>query len=374
MVSTFLDHPGPTRVISGPGSSDRLPEWIASAGACRVLLVTDAGLVAAGHPARIALALEGAGIAVRTYDMVVENPDMDSIDRCVAEAKAFGADAFVALGGGSSMDTAKGAALLCANGGSLMDFWHTGEEGVPLAPLVAIPTTAGTGSEMQSYAIISHPKTHRKMAIGTPHLAPRLAILDGVFSATLPQRVTALTGVDATSHAVEAAVTNIATDLGIAFAREAWERIRHAFPRVLDDPGDVLARQEMLLGAAGAGLAIEHGMLGAAHALANPLTALHGVPHGQAVGVMLPHVVRHNGGDASARRRYDVLGGVESVEEFCRAILIRTGLATTLSDLGVSADEIPHLAELAVEQWTAGFNPRPVNESTLADLYRAALD
>jgi len=350
VVTSFLDHPGPTRVIAGLGSSERLPDWIVGSGATRVLLVTDAGLVAAGHPARLVSSLERSGIAVRTHDAVVENPDMDAVDRCVADAKSFDANAFVALGGGSSMDTAKGAALLCANGGSLMDFWHTGEEGVPLAPLVAIPTTAGTGSEMQSYAIISHPKTHRKMAIGTPHLAPRLAILDAVWSATLPSRVTALTGVDAGSHAIEAAVTNIATDLGIAFAREAWERIREAFPRVLDAPDDWKARQEMLLGAAGAGLAIEHGMLGAAHALANPLTA--------------------ESPDVAAQ--YDAFGGATFLADFVISVLDRAGLPRQLRDLGVVRDALPGLADQASEQWTARFNPRPAGRDDLRLLYESA--
>ncbi|MEQ1854763.1 MAG: iron-containing alcohol dehydrogenase, partial [Chthoniobacteraceae bacterium] len=192
-------------------------------------------------------------------------------------------------------------------------------------------------------------------------------------------RVTACTGVDALAHAVETAVTRKRTALSGVFSREAFRLCFEAFPRVVTAPGDLAARGRMQLGAAYAGLAIEASMLGAAHSAANPLTAHHGVVHGQAVGIVLPAVVRFNASEPSAAAGYDELcsaGGLHDPESLAVAleeILRLAGLAAPLRTFGVTAENIPSLAEEAARQWTATFNPRPVAASDFERIYESLL-
>src|SRR5690349_7218815 len=202
------------------------------------------------------------------------------------------------------MDTAKGCNFLLSNGGEMKDYWGVGKATRPMLPLIAIPTTAGTGSECQSAALIADEHTHQKMACLDPKAAARIAVLDPRLTVSQPPRVTACSGIDAIAHAVETAVTKARTPLSLVFSREAFRLTLAGLPRVLKSPGDLEARGWMLLGAAWAGTAIENSMLGAAHSAANPLTAHYGTPHGQAVGLMLPHVVRFNAHDPTAAQAY----------------------------------------------------------------------
>ena len=193
------------------------------------------------------------------------------------------------------MDCAKGINFVFTNGGTMHDYHGVGKALKPMLPMIAVPTTAGTGSEMQSFALISDANTHVKMACGDKKASFRIAVLDPELTLTQPELVTALTGIDAVSHAVETYVTKRRNPVTMLYSREAWRLLAGNFRRVLSDPGDLESRAGMQLGAAYAGVAIENSMLGARHALANPLTATYGTSHGQAVGLMLPHVVRYNG-------------------------------------------------------------------------------
>jgi len=183
----------------------------------------------------------------------------------------------------------------------MRDYWGFGKASGPMLPSIGIPTTAGTGSEAQSYALISDADTHAKMACGDSKAAFRLTILDPELTVSQPRRVTAVAGYDAISHAVESYVTARNTAISDLFASDAWRLLEAHYERVLREPGDVIARGAMLLGAHEAGIAIDHAMLGAAHACANPLTAHHGTTHGVAIAVMLPHVVRWNAGHVGGR-------------------------------------------------------------------------
>jgi alcohol dehydrogenase len=282
------------------------------------------------------------------------------------------------------MDCCKGINFVFTNDGQMKDFWGVGKALKPMLPMIAVPTTAGTGSETQSFALISDARTHVKMACGDKKASCRIALLDSELTVTQPSRVTALTGIDALSHALETFVTSRRNPVSLAFSREAWRLLAGNFARVLTDPQDLEARGSMLLGASFAGLAIENSMLGAAHALANPLTAVFDVPHGQAVGVMLPHVIRFNGA-AVEGQYHDLLhesqngsplpkleGGVAGLADFVGVLLTKAGLATTLRSLSVDPLKLPHLAAQAAKQWTAGFNPRPVEEADLLELYQQA--
>ena len=368
-----------TPLVFGPGTLARVGSLAAELGGRRALIVTDKGIVNAGHVERARATLEAAGIAVTIFDSVRENPDTEDIRRCAEAAAAAKADIFIGLGGGSSMDTAKGGNLMLTNGGAVKDYWGVGKATKPLLPLIAIPTTAGTGSECQSAALIADEVTHQKMACLDPKIAARIAILDPELTISQPPRVTALTGMDALSHAVETAVTRKRTTLSAMYSHEAFRLCFDALPRVLTDPNDLDARGRMQLGAAFAGAAIEASMLGAAHSAANPLTARYGVPHGQAVGVVLPSIVRFNASEHSAESRYGELcraaglPDAEALAQELEEVLRLTGLAAPLGKFGVTRDAIPTLALEASQQWTATFNPRAITQADFARIYEALM-
>jgi len=360
-----------TRVVFGPGTLDELGILVLGEGASRALLVTDPGIVRAGHVARAVASLERAEVAVALFDAVDENPSTAHVAAGVEAARACNANVLIGLGGGSSMDCAKGINFILTNGGSMADYWGVDKATKPMLPMIAAPTTAGTGSEAQSFALIRDPVTHQKMACGDVKAACRVAVLDPELTRTQPCAVAAATGLDALSHAVETAATTKRSDTSMAFTAEAWSRLNRSFERAMGDPADDQARSDMLIGAHLAGCAIERSMLGAAHACANPLTARYDVTHGAAVGVMLPHVVRFNlGADANP---YDALGGDgDALADRLEAMLVVADLPRRLADHGIPEAALPALAEEAARQWTARFNPRPVGAAELLDIYRAA--
>lgn len=365
------------RVVFGAGALARLGELARELGGTRALLVTDPGLKHAGHPERAEGFLRAAGLAVRVFDEVEENPTSRHVEAAVASAREHRADLLVAVGGGSAMDVAKGTNFVVSNGGTIADYKGFGKATKPMLPSIGVPTTAGTGSEAQSYALIADESSHLKMACGDKKAAFRVAVLDPEVTLTQPKTVTAVTGIDSIAHAVESYVSTRRNALSQTFARQAWILLTDNFERVLESPDDLAARADMQLGAHLGGMAIEASMLGCAHACANPLTAHYGVTHGIAVGVMLPHVVRYNAPAADdlyadLARDADLSGGAEAVADRVTELLRAAGLPTTLAECGVSRDIVPLLAEEAGEQWTAKFNPRPVTEADLRRLYDAA--
>lgn len=361
-----------TRVVFGARTLDQLGVLVADEGGTRVLLVTDPGIVAAGHVERAVASIQAAGLEVTVFDGVIENPTTRQVVEGVSAARACAADFLVGLGGGSSMDCAKGVNFILTNGGEMKDYWGVGKATKTMLPMIAVPTTAGTGSEAQSFALISDPDTHQKMACGDVKAACRAAILDPDLTRTQPPAVAAATGIDAVAHAVETSATTKRNDVSLEFSREAWRLLDQSFDRAMADPQDDTARADMLLGAHLAGAAIEQSMLGAAHACANPLTARFGVVHGLAVGAMLPHIVRHNA--SNGQNPYSVVAEDAGVlAERLEAMLNAAGLPRCLRDFDVEESAIPALAEEAAGQWTAGFNPKPVNAADLAVVYQAAL-
>ena len=370
-----------TRLVVGRNAITQLGQLARELGATRVLVVSDPGVGRAGHTAAGLDALAASGIATAVFDQFGENPTTAQVEAGTAEARGFRPDLIVGLGGGSSMDCAKGINFLLSCGGRMHDYHGRGKATGPMLPSIAVPTTAGTGSETQSFALITDAATDMKMACGDPRAAFRIAILDVHLTLTQPVRVAALTGIDAVSHAVESHVSRAATPASQIFSREAWRLLANNLPRVFADSTTVAAREAVQLGAAWAGLAIENAMLGAAHALANPLTAAHRVVHGQAVGLMLPHVVRFNAascGTPYAELLHDI--GIDADPEaagdelatWLSRLLAASGLHTTLSALGIPTPDGPALAAAAATQWTGGFNPRPVGIDDFARLYEAA--
>jgi alcohol dehydrogenase len=383
-----FDHQPRTRLIFGVNSVDRVGELARELGAKRVLLVTDPGIVAAGHAERAQRSLKAAGLEIAVFDRAKENPTTKCVEDCVAVATAATIDTIIGLGGGSSMDTAKGCNFLLTNGGRMQDYWGVGKASRPMLPLIAIPTTAGTGSECQSAALIVDEATHQKMACLDPKAAARIAILDPGLTLSQPPGVTACTGIDAIAHAVETAVSKKRNPVSAMYSREAFKLCVTSFPELLLAPASLEARGRMLLGAALSGLAIENSMLGAAHAAANPLTIHYGIVHGQAVGMMLPSVVRFNGADPAARQAYAQLssgaqiaarghepdGALDALAGRLEVLLNLAGMPPSLAESGVERARIPELAEEAARQWTAAFNPRPVSKDDFAKLYEAAFN
>lgn len=376
-----------TRILFGPGTLPRLGSLARELGGTRALLVTDSGIVAAGHCDRAIASLRDAGLEIALFDSVRENPTTLDVDRCLSVARNARVDLIVGLGGGSSMDTAKGANFLLSNGGAMRDYWGVGKATQPMLPLIAIPTTAGTGSECQSAALIADEVTHQKMACLDPKAAARIALLDPELTVSQPRQVTAVTGIDALAHSLETAVTRPRNPLSSLYSAEAFRLTIHALPCVLTDPTDLDARSRMLLGAAFAGTAIEMSMLGAAHAAANPLTAHFNLVHGAAVGLMLPGVIRFNATDPVCREIYAQLArhaglagshlsssaAVEALVDTLVHALNLAGIPTDLSAAGGDPDRIPDLAESAARQWTGGFNPRPVTAADFENLYRGVI-
>jgi len=361
-----------TEVVFGAGTLDALGRLTADAGGSRVLLVTDPGIVRAGHVDRAVRSLREADLAVSVFDAVAENPTTEHVDRGVAAARACEADFLVGLGGGSSMDCAKGVNFIVSNGGVMRDYWGVGKASQPMLPMIAVPTTAGTGSEAQSFALISDADTRQKMACGDPKAACRRAILDPDLTRTQPKPVASATGIDAVAHAVETAASTRRNEVSLAFTREAWRLLEGAFERAMSDPEDATARADMLLGAHLAGAAIEKSMLGAAHACANPITVRFGTTHGLAVGALLPHVVRFNG--AAIEDAYAAISNdPDALASRLEAMLDHAGLLRNLAAFGVEEGALPSLAAEAAEQWTAGFNPTPVGSAELEAIYRSAL-
>ncbi len=360
-----------TRIVFGNGALVRLGELARDLGA-RALVVTDAGIVKAGHTDRALDSLRTSGLQVELFDRVHENPSTRDVADCVAVAREFQADLLIGLGGGSSMDTAKGCNFILTNGGEMKDYWGVNKATKPMLPLIAVPTTAGTGSECQSFALISDELTHAKMACGDTKAAARIALLDPELTISMPQRVTVLTGIDAIAHAIETAVTKKRNAISAMHSREAFRLLIGGFERVLRDSKDLEARGFMLLGAAFSGIAIENSMLGAAHSCANPLTARFDIVHGHAVGLMLPHVIRFNSALVEPALEYrDLYDG--DLAERISVLLDEARLPGKLAALGVTADSIPQLAAEAATQWTAQYNPREVTETDFAKLYEAAL-
>ena len=387
LLAGQIDVQSRTRIVFGDGAVHRLGEFAQQLGGGAALLVTDRGIRAAGHVEVACELLDAAGVAVTVFEDVHENPTTRHEDACVEVARAAEVELIIGLGGGSSLDTAKGCNFILTNGGQMADYWGIGKASKPMLPLIAVPTTAGTGSECQSFALIADEKTHQKMACGDVKAAAAVAVLDPALTVTQPRHVAACTGVDAITHAVESFVSTKRNAWSTMLAGQSLGLTIGQLGRVLDDGEDREARGAMLLGAAMAGTAIENSMLGAAHAAANPLTARFDVVHGQAVGLMLPHVIRFNATDGEVAGWYADLardvgvaeGGGDDVAaafvlaERIEGVVREAGLATRLGELEIGGEHAGELADEAAEQWTGRFNPRAVGREEFVRLFEAAV-
>jgi alcohol dehydrogenase class IV len=386
----FYQYALPTRVIAGRDLLGSTGFEFRKEGAGRVFVVTDEVVRGTGLVERVEAGVRDGGLeVVGVFDEVPQDSATDVVDRCAAAAEDAGADSFLAVGGGSVMDTAKVADAIFTHGGSAREqegffLMPRGDEGMgrplEIAPLACIPTTAGTGSEVSMAAVIKDPEAKVKLEIADFPLFPRLAILDPEATRTLPPRVAAATGMDAMTHAIEGYVSSQWSPHQDARSLHALRLIRENLERAVATPEDEDARGNMLV-AANLAMAIE---LGSVHAMSHPVGARFGVPHGVANAIHLPHVIRFNaaGGPDIADRYADIADvlGVErgadvgeALGQHITELVAGLGLPTRLSEVGVPESGIADLVEGAMGDGTTLLNPREMAEEDYAELYRAAL-
>lgn len=388
----------PTRVVSGRGMIDTAGFEFAKEGAKRPLIVTDRVIRGTGLIEKVEAGLAGGGLeAAGVFEDCPQDSSTKTVEACAEAAKAAGADSFLAVGGGSVMDTAKAANTLFTHGGSVLDYegiysLPREDDGLgaplPVAPLACIPTTAGTGSEVSFGAVIKDPEQQIKVLIGDFPLFPRLALLDPEATRTLPPQVAAATGMDAMTHAIEGYTGPEWSLHGEAFSLHALRLIRDNLPLAVADPSNEDARGNMLVAAS---LAIVPGAgatsgLGAVHSMSHPAGAHYGVPHGVANAINLPHVIRFNSrGGSEIADRYrdlaDLLGAEsggsdaevgDSLATWISELTARMGLPQRLSEVGVPEDGIPELVEGAMGDGCSLTNAREVSPEDFEELYRQA--
>ena len=386
-----------TRVIAGRDLIPSAGFEFAKEGATRPLLVTDAVVRATGLAERVEAGLREGGLEpAAVFDEVPQDSGIEVVDACAAAARAAGADSFLAVGGGSVMDTAKAANAIFTHGGRVRDYeglyaLPRDADGLgrplPLAPLACVPTTAGTGSEASLAAVVKDHAAGVKVEIADFPLFPRLAILDPEATRTLPAAVAAASGMDALTHAVECYVCTEASPHGDAFCLQALAMIRDNLERAVHEPGDEDARGQMLVAAS---LAIvpsgSGGFFGIAHSIAHACGGRHGVAHGVANAIALPHAIRYNAALPAVAARYRDLAGLlgldpggtdrsaaEALADHLAALVGSLGLPGRLSEVGVPDEALPDLADTAMGDGCTLVNPREPTEAEMGELLRRAL-
>jgi alcohol dehydrogenase class IV len=376
----------PTRIVFGEGSLREVPNHLARLGVKKPLVVTDAGVVASGLLGRLVSVLDAERVPHAVFDAVEPNPSGATVENGLSAWREHGCDGIVGLGGGSPLDAAKGVRLLAthplplAQYDDARDGWRLVTN--PMPPMIAIPTTAGTGSEVGRSFVVTLPETGRKTVIFAPPLMPSVAICDPALTFDLPPRITAATGMDAFTHNLEALCAKGFHPLADAMAVKGIELCGRFLVRAVKDGRDAEARAGMMIAAITGATAFQKG-LGAAHALAHALTPIAGVHHGLANAIVLPYVMEFNLLAAAPRlaEAARALGEPPAEEEALarravervRAMAREAGIPARLSEAGVKESMLPLLTEKAFEDASHGSNPRPCQPADLAALLRAAL-
>ncbi|WP_028497732.1 L-threonine dehydrogenase [Microvirgula aerodenitrificans] len=374
----------PSVNIMGTGCISEAVATIRRHGLRRLLIVTDAGLARSGMAARIQQLLVDADIQSTVFDGAKPNPTVANVEAGLAALKAADCDAIVSLGGGSPHDCAKGIALCATNGGHISDYEGVDRSTRPQLPLIAINTTAGTASEMTRFCIITDEQRHVKMAIVDRNVTPLLSVNDPALMAGMPPSLTAATGMDALTHAVEAYVSTASTPITDACALKAVDLISRHLRSAVANGGNAEAREQMAYAQFLAGMAFNNASLGYVHAMAHQLGGVYDLPHGVCNAVLLPHVQAFNAA-TSADRLADVAramggsvsGGGQAGAEACltaiRQLSEDVGIPAGLSSLGVKAEDIPLLAANALKDACGLTNPRPASQQEIEALFRNAM-
>jgi alcohol dehydrogenase class IV len=382
----FFDFQLRPRVLYKAGFVAEVGQELAHLGARRALIITDEGVVRAGLLDRVRAGLAGGVEVAGVFSEVPSNSSVAVVERGAAYAQQCGADLIVAVGGGSPIDTAKAIRILLTEGGRLHDYEGYNLLTRPLVPMVAIPTTAGTGSEVTAWAVIRDEQAHLKLSFSSVYLAPDLAILDPEMTRTLPPSLTAATGMDALVHAIEAFVGSNASPIIDSLALQAIDMISNNLRDATYSGDDMDARGQMLIASCIAGIAFSSGggSLGIVHAIAHAIGGAFDVHHGTANSIILPYGMQFNsvavpnrfariaramGVNSGGRPEEDVIAdGIDAV----RLLAVDCDLPTRLRDVGLPEDALPTLAEAALGDATIFTNPRPATYEDILDVIRAA--
>ncbi|MEU1408252.1 iron-containing alcohol dehydrogenase [Streptomyces sp. NPDC005728] len=366
------------RVEFGPGRIDRLPELIAATGHQRALLVTDRGLRAAGVAERVLKILDAADVEYAVYDEVAPNPSTGNVDAGAARARAFGPAVVIALGGGSVLDAAKGIALLVGNPDAAAADADRLWEAADGLPLIAVPTTSGTGAETNGFGVIEDAAACRKVYIGHPSVKPRVALLDPELTLGLPPAATAATGIDALVHGIESLASRGANPFSVAYAAQAVGMVSRALPLAHRDGTDLDARAELMMGAHLAGQALTLSGLGLVHGIGHALTAHTGTPHGVALAAVLEEIMEFSA--PAAREAYEQVAramrvapppdgdwgraAVAAVREISGALDVKR----PLRDLGADRALLPAIAAGALADAVTKNAPRLPEEAEVLEI------
>ena len=379
-----------TKILFQPGISREFGNEISQLKIKNFLLICDPFFSQNGTADRIQKGMELAGAKiVARFDQVPPNSELKVVEECVRLAKEKKAEGIVALGGGSSIDTAKAANITFSLGGDLVaDYSGSQTIAAPLRPLIAIPTTAGTGSEVTSAAVIYDSATHAKLSFSDDYLRPTLALLDPELTLSMPPKVTAMTGMDALTHAIESYTSVQANPMSDALAMKAVKLIKNNLLKAVEQGNDLEVRSNMLIAANLAGIAFDHAMVGVVHAMSHATGGIAGVPHGLANSIYLPFGMEYNLESSALRyagiaRRFGIETKGMSPDEAARAAIdyvrkirqdLKTacGLPDKLRDAGVKQDQLESIAQLALDDGTTFYNPREVTLEGLREKVQEA--
>lgn len=374
----------PQNIIFGMGSLAQLPELLIESSSNHVFLISDGGLAKLGVVEKIESIIQNSGITCTTYLGVLPNPTVSIVDEATALYTQCGATSIVALGGGSSMDVAKAVGVLANYGGSITQYEGNFKVPGPIVPMIAIPTTAGTGSEVTASAVITDESRNYKLSVFSYELLPRYALLDPALIMTAPASIAASCGVDALIHAMEAYISTKATPFSDAMAEKAMELIGANLRRFVANRQDEDAACAMMLGCNFAGIAFAWARLGNVHAMSHPVSGYFHVAHGVANSILLPTVLEYNAlaDHGRYKKMYNYIHqGSPCIENFQPQMLVdeirklnnELGIPARLSDVGVTADKIPAMAEDAMKSGNIPANPRQTTSKDMIALYEKAL-
>lgn len=389
----------PRNIVFGVGQSGAVAAFARSLGS-KALIVTDERLASSGTLKRLLDTLETAGVGARVFDGTIAELPLNCLRKGLEVGRSFGADLVIAIGGGSCIDAGKIIAVLLAHGGEPRDYYGEFKIPGPILPIIALPTTSGTGSEVTPVAVVADPEEAIKVGIASPHLIPHTAICDPELTYTCPSGLTAVSGADALTHAIEAFTNRRRSldsntvhehvfvgknDLSDAYAMSAVANIAASLKLAVDDGNNLKARERLMLGALQAGLAFGTAGTAAAHAVQYPVGAMTYTAHGAGVAVMMPYVMEFNidyceaelaaigsafgldDSGLSTRRR------AENAVAAVRSLFASVGIPRTIADLGIGVDQLPLVAEQALRSTRlVKNNPRPLDPGSMAILVEAA--
>ena len=374
----------PQDIQFGMGSLSKLPEILAENHSDHVMLVSDRGLEKIGVVKRVQDIIEAAGITTDAYLDVVPNPTVEVVNEAAALYKRCGATSLIALGGGSPMDVAKAVGILARYGGRITDYEGNHKVPGPIEPIIAIPTTAGTGSEVTASAVITDTSRNYKLSVFSYENIPKYAVLDPTLIMSAPASIAASCGVDALIHAIEAYISRNATPFSDAMAEKAMELIGSNLRRFVANRQDEEAACAMMLGSTFAGMSFAWARLGNVHAMSHPVSAYFNVPHGVANSILLPNVMEFNA--LADHGRYEVIynyikEGTEPAIDFTPDMLVeelrhlnaQLGIPSGLAAAGVTADKIPAMADDAIKSGNIPANPRATTVKDLIQLYEKTM-